>query len=156
MLFVQIQKKKKPHSKNIFKNVQNYKFQGALQKTFTKIGSAYEQNCPGGKWQHPSTYILHAGIISHFCAFQEFSLQIIWKILGLVHKLPSWTRQKFAQHAIKQNNRGSYNIIKEIWVVFKSLSHRGIMPWFNVRRNSLGNSSTTFKSFYLCQALQVN
>lgn len=74
-LFVAIQNKS--HSKNIFENVQNYKFQAALQKTFTRISSAYKQNCPGGKWQHPSKYILHRGIMLCFCSFQEFSLNIV-------------------------------------------------------------------------------
>jgi len=52
-LFVPIQIKS--HSKNSFENVQNYKFQAAPQKTFTRISSAYEENHHGGKGEHPST-----------------------------------------------------------------------------------------------------
>lgn len=152
--FVPIQNK--THSKNIFENVQNYKFQAAIHKTFSKILSAYEQNCPGGSWQHLSTYILHRGIIPHFCSLQDFSLNIIQKTVGLIHKHPNWTRQKVPYHAIKQNSRGLYNKIEGTWMGFKFLSHRGTLFWVSVARSSLGSSSATFTPFHICQALQVN
>lgn len=55
-LFVPIQNKS--HSKNIFENVQNYKFQAALQKTFTRISSAYKQNLP--RWQLTASQYIHS------------------------------------------------------------------------------------------------